>query len=225
MQHTKRMTIDKKLFLYIFIGFILLTIVGVVSHEYAHYIVARLCGFKHAHTSYAYTRLSTANDTLIKSSINRSYTQSAKEQRPYLLTFMAGPIETIAVGTLGFILLTVHRRSFFKSTTLSLKQWVLVFLSLFWLRPALFLVGTVHSMSAATVLSTGKDEGKIARYLHINPLWVCIIPGIIGCSIITIVIIRYIPQKERFTFICAGIAGAIAGSWIWLDKFGPMIMP
>ena len=219
------MTINTKLFFYIFIGFIMLTIVGVLSHEYAHYIAARLCGFKLAHTSYAYTRLGAANDTMIHHNIDRSFYQSAKEQRPYLFTFIAGPLETIAVGTLGFILLVVHRRSYFKSTALNLKQWILIFLSLLWLRPVLFLVGAIHSMSTATALSMGNDEGKVAKYLHINSLWVFFVPGFIGCTIIITVIIKYIPQKERLTFICAGITGAIAGSWIWLDKFGPMIMP
>jgi hypothetical protein len=49
--------------------------------------------------------------------------------------------------------------------------------------------------------------------------------ALIGIIILAVVIFKFIPIKQRLTFMAAGLAGGVTGFVLWLILFGKMIMP
>ncbi len=45
-----------------------------------------------------------------------------------------GPLQSMITGTIGFLLILIYRKQFSQKETLSIVQWFLIFISLFWLR-------------------------------------------------------------------------------------------
>ena len=101
----------------------------------------------------------------------------------------------------------------------------MIFLSLFWLRQLANLV-----MLFAMYFITGKiilraDEFRIAKYLQLPTLSIITIKGILAAIILVIVVFKFIPSKQRFTFLLSGFAGGIAGYIFWIELLGKYIMP
>ena len=134
-------TINKRLFIWLFVAFIIATVVGTITHEGGHYLVARCLGYK-ARINYMATWYSdpeyekflgiSAGDHFPEL---EKYNQVLKiHENNDLRILLGGPLETMMTGTLGLIFLFLFRRSFENATKLSLLQWFLIFISLFWLR-------------------------------------------------------------------------------------------
>ncbi len=134
-----------------------------------------------------------------------------------------GPLQTMSFGTIGFLLLYFRK----KKEQFKFIDWLIVFLSLFWLREIFnlfhgFLSGILNN---STYFGTRGDEVRLSKMLE---LWEGTIPllfGILGLAVSLIVIFYYIPKKVRFTFIISGLVGGIFGFWFWLYFLGPIIMP
>lgn len=199
--------INKKLLIVLLLSFIFTTIIGTLSHECGHYIAATLMGIK-AHISYGMT-----------SFIHYSKNVSSNE---WLWIIVAGPLQTMLTGTVGFLLLF----KFVKPTSnLSFTQWILVFLALFWLRqPANLFSGIANLLATGNYPQNG-DEIKLSRHFNIPGLAISIVTAIIGIIISTIVVFKFVPVNQRFTFILAGITGGLIGAFVWLCWLGPVIMP
>jgi hypothetical protein len=136
-----------------------------------------------------------------------------------------GPLQTMITGTFGFILLLIYRKQILNKTTLSKVQWLLVFLSLFWLRE-------VFNTAMATVLFFTKvkkdfygDEFILSMELNLHPFTIPIITGIIGLIICSVVTFKFIPFTQRKTFIAAGIVGGVLGFIFWMYFLGPIVLP
>jgi hypothetical protein len=201
-----------RLFLYLCLGFIAATIIGTLSHEFGHFLAARSMGFD-ARINYAMAWLTDQGSDRIMT------------DREDFLFILGGPLQTLLTGTTGLVLLVLFRRSFFAAERLSFSQWLVVFLSLFWLRQVANLVGWL-----ACYLKTGQfrcraDEIKLSEALHL-PLWfLLVVTAIIGAIISVIVIFKFIPLRQRFTFILSGLVGGIVGFALWMGVLGEIIMP
>ncbi len=201
------LNIKKKLLYFLIAGFITATIAGTISHELGHYIAAAVMGFK-AHLSYGMT----------------SITDTAKfmNGRQRFLFTAAGPFQTMLTGTIGIAFLFKYGKNV---TQLSLKQWALVFISLFWLRQPANLLFEIISVLVRGRFRGNGDEIKLSRYLNIPELSVLIFTAIIGIILFLIVVFKFIPERQRLAFVLAGIIGGSAGYLFWLDWLGPLIMP
>jgi hypothetical protein len=235
------MIFDKKNFVLLFIGFLVSTIVGTLSHEFGHYTVARILGYE-AKISYGSVKWMDEQDlTFIRSSWKKYHTEiKAKKEFPWKSKLddiyskfesdgfwigLGGPLQTIITGTFGLIFLIIFKNRFLKVDNLSKVGWLLVFLTLFWLRQTANLFVGIASLIMTGKTSTRSDEAKLD--LHLNfPLWTIeIVTGSIGMMILVYVIFNIIPNKQRLTFLLAGIFGGISGYILWLKTLGPIIMP
>lgn len=204
------------------LAFILTTIIGTLSHEWGHYIVAKKLGYN-ASIHYAYTSWERPDELS-----ETNYIKGVQINRYYRNSFwigMGGPLQTMLTGTIGLLLLSFSRRRMRTLQELRPGQWILVFLSLFWLRQAANFVLWSGDYLLKGDFSRSADEIKMAYYLEL-PFWSLIaITGIIGLFILGIVIFRFIPKHQRFTFVLAGITGGVAGYFLWLELLGPKLMP
>lgn len=203
---------DKKLFTGLFFSFIAATIIGTLSHELGHYIVAKSQGYD-ARINYGATFWSSPdpNHPIIPSS-------------PIAMT-LGGPIQTMFTGAIGLVLLYSYRKKFYHADKLSHGQWSIIFLSLFWLRQTANFCTWLGGYFLNGNFSSRSDEIRIANYFDL-PNWTVIsITAIIGAFVLAIITFKFIPPRQRTTFLTAGLTGGIAGFYLWLIQFGKYIMP
>ena len=233
---------DIRLFVLLTLGFILFTIIGTVSHESGHYLVARIFGFKSS-IHYNYTSSNLEHKEWLfyrltwiryRDQIKAGQSFPEKERFDRIVNeykktgiwfTLGGPLQTMLTGTLGLILMIVYRKRYLATERLSLWLWLIIFLSLFWLRQtANFITGIGSGLIRGRIRSFG-DESYLSWHFHL-PFWsMSAITAMIGVIILVIVIFRFIPIKQRLTFITAGIVGGVSGFIFWLVLFGKMIMP
>jgi hypothetical protein len=232
---------NTRLFSILVAAFIVSTTIGTLSHEGGHYVVAKYFGY-HPRIHYA---SSDPGDNEVIDSLEATYQKHQKEfeedlpfpgkdrcqqleQKAYrneLWILIGGPLQTMLTGTIGLILLFAYRKSFLVRHTLSSWQWVIVFITLFWLRQSANFVLWLLDYLATGEFSARSDEIRIALELGI-PFWsLTAITGTIGLAILSIVHFKFIPPKQRMTFIASGIAGAVAGYILWLHVLGPKLLP
>ena len=203
---------DKKNFIALFLSFIAATIVGTLSHEFGHYIVAKYFGFD-AELHYSSTSWRSPDS---HNPITTGY--------PLAIT-LGGPIQTMLTGTIGIVLLYLHRNDFFKADKLSFQQWLIIFISLFWLRQTANLFTWLVSYLLNGKFSSHGDEIQIANYYDM-PNWTIItFTALIGILLLALITFKFIPLKQRKTFLSSGLTGGIAGYIFWLVLFGKYIMP
>jgi len=193
-----------KLFCWLVLAFMLFTVAGTLSHELGHIAVAQMLGMD-THLGYGY--------------MNTDKPWNLIPAQHRLLILIGGPLQTVLTGTTGLLLLFLYRRKFDREIKLLPGQWLFVFLTLFWLRQsANLLMGSVSR-------SGRDDESRIAAYLGLPSSSIGMATGIAGLLILAVVVFRFIPRQQRLTFLAAGLAGGVAGFWLWLIKLGPVLMP
>ena len=138
---------------------------------------------------------------------------------------VGGPLETIITGTLGLLLLIFYRKNFFTSNKLNSRQWLLIFLSLFWLRELANCVVMGFMLLFTNKRTFNSDEVKIAEYLGWHFTSVTIITAFVALIIGLIVTFKFVPAAQRKTFIATGLAGGVTGYILWLYILGPLILP
>jgi len=235
------MTFDKKTFIFLFLGFIVSTIVGTLSHEFGHYSVAKLMGYE-ARIHYGMTSYyDLQNKSLLDSSYSKYIYQiksnkdfpdkakflsvMAKNSTNGFWIILAGPMQTILTGTIGLIFLVIFRKRYSKVDKLSTGGWLLVFLALFWLRELANLFTTICILIMTGKISTHGDEIILAIDFDLPILTISIGTGIISALVLLFVIFKIITQRQRLTFILAGLFGGVTGFVLWLKTLGPILMP
>ena len=230
-----------KLFLFLFLSFILFTVIGTLTHECGHYFAGKLVGISST-VHYSYTDLEEFPGHPEADEIYIKYKEQieAKQDFPlkqrfetlvkdsdekYFYFTIGGPLQTMLTGTIGLLLMIFYRKSFFTTNTLNVRQWLLVFISLFWLREL-----ANFAVMMAMLLFTNKrffysDEVKMAQYFGWHFTSLTIITAIIALLIGLTVTFKFVPTSQRKTFIAAGFAGGIAGYILWLYILGPIILP
>lgn len=202
---------DLTLFISLCLGFILATITGTVTHELAHYITASITGHP-AQLHYASTTVLAIDG------------KPMIDSESFLIT-LAGPLQTMITGSIGFLLLLIYRKSFQRGDRLHTSQWLMVFVSLFWLRQvAVFLLWIGNYLVTGETSGRG-DEIKLSRYLSLPGWFLISITAVTGICITLIIIFRFIPVKQRKVFIVSGITGGIAGYLLWMQWLGQLFIP
>lgn len=230
-------TLHFRLFLYLVLGFILATIMGTVTHEMGHIAVAKMQGYKtelhYASMNYTgekHERLEDYYDAN-KKQILTPNTPEGKEFRKMrdkveyesFLIGLGGPLQTMITGTLGFFLLWFNRKKI--GSKLNFLQWSFVFLAFFWSRQIFNLLSWSINYILSGKPSMRSDEPRISKYLEI-PLWSFgLTTAIIAAIALGYITFCLIPKQQRFTFLCAGVAGSAIGFILWMRILGPATLP
>lgn len=201
-----------KPFLILSICFVLFTVIGTVSHEYGHILVAKAYG----HTtelhygSMNYYPSGYFNDADYKGLVELHDKYKGKEKRDYtkddleefqdrnqairhkydrewkkggLWIRLGGPTQTMLTGILGLATL-FYRRLKIREKGLRTFDWLAVFLSLFWLRQVFNLLVSIGSeiISPNGTWFSG-DEYYLSKDLGIWSGSISLATGIIGAVI------------------------------------------
>jgi hypothetical protein len=204
--------IQKKLLLYLVAGFILATILGTLSHEMGHYLANKILGYE--------ARITYKSTVLIHT--ENSSARSAQER---FVISLAGPLQTLLTGTIGLILLFSFQSSFNRKNLLRPKQWLLVFIALFWLRQVALLVMWLVAGVTDPSKRFASDEIKMSRYLDLPAGFLFWATGLAGAVVVGIVLFKFIPLSQRMTFVLAGIIGGIGGYLLWFGWVGKLLLP
>lgn len=234
------LNINLKTFVYLTLTFIVITVVGTITHELGHYTVAKSLGRT---ATIHYKSVSMENDSLItyfndtfqkysyeiKNKTDfpgkEKYFNSIKkfQEESFWIT-LCGPLQTIITGTIGLFLLFFLQKKHFKNNKVTIVGWVFIFMSLFWLRQTANLFISLFYYFLKGKISFKGDEAKLALHLKLNTWSIEIITGLIGV-IVLIIVLKQLPKKIIFTFLLAGCVGGVLGFYLWLIKFGQYIMP
>lgn len=242
MQPPISLIFHKRLFILLSLSFIVATVVGTLSHETGHYFAAKYYGFKKPRIHYNYTLWQCHNALQNKFiAIQQRNANAIKNKRPFpedarynamqkeifrqqVNIGLAGPIETMLTGTIGLFLLLAFRKKYQQSDTLKAWQWLLVFITLFWLRELFNLVVAFVYWFIYHRWLYG-DESHISTAWHLPPYAGYALTGSIALIVLAIVVFKFVPVKQRLTFLLAGLAGGIMGAILWLVLLGPVVMP
>jgi len=220
------------------IVFILVTVIGTLSHELGHIAVARALGY---HTTVHYASMNSYSSKMMKLMDDRinfpdvpELTNNAawekasfKPERHRLWITMGGPIQTMLTGMLGLFILQKRRKKR-RSRPFKFIDWLAVFLALFWLREVFNLGATLvygYLKNKPDYFVGNGDEIKISDALGLPSYMIPVICGAIGLIICAIVVFKYVPKKDRPTFILSGAVGGGLGFYLWMDLVGPMLLP
>lgn len=232
----------------------LFTVIGTVSHEYGHIAIAKAFDYEtklHYGSMHSYPKgylkdkdLKALNK-LVKDYLTipyESWPKSIKEKvteynnilknrywnkksNEELFITIGGPLQTILTGTIGLLILIWRKKSISKNGMKTL-DWLIVFLSLFWLREIFNLATSIGGELISPNGSWfGGDELYISQALHVWPGTISIILATIGIAVAYYVIFKVIPKKLRLTFILSGIIGGITGFVLWMHIIGPKVLP
>jgi len=225
----------KYLFLFVIV-LIFLTPIGTILHELGHIVVAKSLGYRtvlhHSSMSWDSDFKSDLMDRYLENKFEIENNLSFKNSRQYnidilklnkdkLLIYLGGVFQTIFIGSLGFLLLYKRR----KSEYFTIKDWILVFISLFWSREILnLIVGVIRGLFNKEGIYFYGDEAKISKLLNL-PDWSILLPLGAIAVIVIVFIIKLIPNKLRYTFILSGIIGSPIGYFLWMHFLGSKILP
>jgi hypothetical protein len=230
-----------KRFISLTFAFIAFTIIGTQTHEFGHYIAAKYFGLN---PSLHYQSVDFGDDnnsnelekitTQFYKEIEAKKDFPLKQKYEYLSKIIEdkdfysrlwGPLETMITGTIGMLFLLFYRKEIIGKTTLTTLQWLLVFLSLFWLRE-------VFNTFMATILFITKgqkefygDEFILSMQLNLHPFVLPLVTAIIGFIICSTVVFKFVPSSLRKIFIAAGFVGGVIGYVLWMYVLGPRLLP
>ncbi len=236
------------------IGFILFTVIGTISHEYGHIIVAKSFGYEttlhYGSMNYLPKGYLEDKDVIAVRYLTKDYVDIEYDSWPIdikekteeynnilqkrywnkksnsgLLVTVGGPLQTTLTGTIGLLILIWRRKSIYKNG-LKVLDWLAIFLSLFWLREIFNLVTSIGGelISPNGTWFSG-DELHISQGLNLWSGTIPLILATIGIVITIYVVFRIIPKKIRLTFILSGFIGGIVGFILWMNIIGPKILP
>jgi hypothetical protein len=202
---------DKRLFLGLVLSFIPFMILLVLTHELGHYFAMRSVGMD-ARIHYYGTEPLT---------FFRSFSTRSK----LIWITVSGPLVTIILGITGIVLLSILKRRFPERIRLSRWQWAMVLLSLFWVRQVFgFVLWIASKIGIYKPIGIG-DEVKLAWLLNLPRYTFFISLLVISIAVICIIIFRFIPQKQRITFIFSTITGLILSYFAWFRFLGKLLLP
>jgi hypothetical protein len=249
-----KISIDIKHLIFLTLGFVIFTIIGTVSHEYGHIAIAKSLGYEttlHYGSMNSYLKgYLNDKDVIAFKNLTKEYVdvkyefwpkeikEKAEEyndilERRYwneksndgLFITIGGPLQTTLTGTIGLLILIWRRKIIYKNGMRTL-DWLVVFLSLFWLREIFNLVTSIGGeLISPNGNWFGGDELHISQELNLWSGAIPIILATLGIAVTICVVFKIIPEKIRLTFILSGIIGGITGFILWMNIIGPKILP
>lgn len=231
---------DIKLFIKLTITFMVMTVIGTLTHELGHYSVAKLLGYE-SRINYQSTYFWNDNYRNFLNEIYKKYPNEIrndldfpdkdkyitiinKEKSDHFWILLGGPLQTTITGSIGLLLFLIFRKRIIDENKVQIVGWITIFMSLFWLRqPANLFIGVMKFISKGKPSQSG-DEIRLANYLGLNIWSIEIITGLIGVLVLAI-IIRLLPKNVVLTFLLSGLSGGILGYYLWIIKYGTFILP
>jgi len=204
-----------KRFVLLTLTFIAFTVIGTLTHEAGHFLVAKSFGFESS-IHYSYVPYSPEIET---------FADPAQRAWTRLAIRIGGPLQTILTGCIGLVLL---RRSTLRDPIIaapSMIQWVFIFLSLFWLRQTAALVVLAAQFLITSHTSERGDEAQIAQHLGFPTHVLNVLGGCIGAMVLWYILFRILPSSMRLQFMAAGLVGGGLGYYLWLGLIGPVVLP
>lgn len=227
-------------FLIFYFAFILFVIVGTITHELGHLVVAESLGYKstlhYDSINYDNSELNNELDSLYiqnrnaieaKQYFNDKEMYDQKLQKlnyDSFLVLIGGPLQTILTGTIGLLFIFIRFKKY--KSEFRLIDWLSVFLSLFWLREVYVLIQSfIYEIIFKEGSYFGGDEKYIAEYFDLPSAVFPFTMAIIGMVISIYIVFFYIPKRFRSTFIISGFFGGISGIALWYLILGPLVLP
>jgi hypothetical protein len=222
-----KLSFDGRLSLFLITGFVVFTVIGTLSHELGHFAMARMLGYD-ARINYGYTyweAASSADPISNTETAADAEIRKAKEEKDSFLITLAGPVLTMLIGTFGLLLAMADKKRLGKSRILEPRQWFIVFLSLFWLRPLFNFLTGIYVYFSSVSFPSSNDEAELAVHLHWNPISIPLGIALLATAVCVYLFFGYIPWKQRLTFLCSALVGGCLGFFLWLRLLGPILMP
>ncbi len=202
------MHVNYRGFLFLTFAFVVFTVIGTLSHEYGHILVARSFGFE-TQLHYAFMEWNDEGSTA-----NQAFWISA-----------GGPIQSMLFGTIGFLTLLLQRKRI-EQFGLKILDWAALFLGLFWLRQIFNLAyGILLFLGGYEEVLFHGDERYLSESLNLPMGAISIFTASIGFFICCYLVFRIIPRSRRLTFLFSGLFGGILGFVVWMHLFGPLLLP
>ena len=196
-----------KLLFVIVLLFMLFTIVGTLTHESAHYGVANYLGCR------AKIRFNSTSYGCYK--LHADYA---------ILITMAGPLQTMIVGTIGHMYVIYNKKYYTNLSLLSPKHWLGLFMAFFWLREVFMGISTSIQLLFIKNYESSSDEYSIADYYNLPPYSLVIVTSIIGI-LVSCHLLLLIPIVQRKIFLKGALIGSISGYVLWMKMIGPLLLP
>ena len=223
---------------YFIIAFILITPVGTITHELGHLFVAKNLGYntvlhhsslswnnellKSLKNQYEKFELQIENDLPFKG--KREYNINIKTLNKHRLLIVFGGVAlTLIFSSIAFILLLY--RIIIKKKKFTSFDWLLSFVSLFWIRePANLILSIVKGIKLNNDIYFYGDDAKMAKLLGLHE-GAILIPLSIIAILISLMILKTIPNRRKKEFVIAGLIGCPIGFILWVFVIGPIILP
>lgn len=236
-------TFNKPLFWLLSGGFIVTIVIGVFSINTCLYVTAKSVGdstqikydgvhyfllendYNSCDTIAKYiTQIKAGQDFPGEEKLNKFSKKVIYNNALINLSFL---LETMLTGSVAFILLVFYRNSLEMQGELKTRYWILIFLALFWLFESfIFVVWLLDYILKGNFVQS--IPWRYVAYLFHIPQWLLVtLAGLIGFVVLATIIFRFIPFKQRFTFIISGIIGgglSIFLCFLWLYVIGPCLI-
>jgi hypothetical protein len=141
------------------------------------------------------------------------------------MIIMGGPLQTLLTGTIGFLLLRRYKRRFYSNKEFGLRQWIIIFVSLFWLRQVFNFATAAGAYIIRGRIPMRGDETKLAALFGTPSLGILLPTALIGLALLAYIVFKVIAKKDRVTFMAAGLCGGGLGFYLWMYILGPWLMP
>lgn len=187
--------------------FFISIVVGTITHEFGHILVAKFLGYSvkldyHSMEWYA-----------------RNSSGFSKPQNHNILVTMGGVLMTILISFISFYLLL-------KEKLTNLKFWLLFFCSLFISRQIVNLfmsiLGKLLFMKPSYF---GGDELALSQMFNLYDGSVSIFLAIIAILVCYYLVFKILPKKYLISFFVGGLFGGALGYYLWFFMIGPFLLP
>ena len=220
------------------IVFIILTPIGTLTHELGHVAVAKSLGatteLHYASMSYTlkehevFNMISENQKRFKEGKPNKNEELIHEKYRTYLiktlLVTIGGPFQTLLTGLIGILILYIRKVR--KIGILNKWDWSAVFMTMFLSRFVFNFLGFIYTK---IVLKSAKevrmDETRISLRMELPEY---IVPGVlfvISTIALVYLVFYIIPKTNRINFILGGLAGSAIGWILWMNIFGPILLP
>ena len=191
-------------FLFTFLFFVSI-IIGTISHEFGHIIVAEILGY---------------NTTLHFGSMNYihpNYPNHIDNNFHNIWITLGGMLTTMITGTIGYY--------FYKNQNkFNFQKIILMFIALFWMRQ---IINQLFGIFKG--LQTGKyfygDEYFLSKLLNLPSGVFSIATSLIALGVFLKICYDLFKHNLLVEFLSAGLIGGVLGYYMWFEKLGPNILP